>query len=129
MKLDPEKIQIMARLAMLEKERGKEIREVRGSFRSDYIGIPILKNMLRVTLAFLIVLCVWGCCHMNLLLSVAAHQELMGFALIILVVYVVLMLVTLMISFLAGSARYYKNRQTAALYLTLLKKLEGNEES
>ena len=41
--LNQEKIHLMSRLAMLEKEKGKELRGFRESFRSDYIGIPLLK--------------------------------------------------------------------------------------
>ena len=37
--LNQEKIYLMSRLAMLEKEKGKQLRGVRESFRSDYIGI------------------------------------------------------------------------------------------
>ena len=57
--LNQEKIHLMSRLAMLEKEKGKELRGFRESFRSDYIGIPLLKNALRITVIFLMILCVW----------------------------------------------------------------------
>ena len=50
--LNPRKIQLMTRLAILEKERGKELRSVRESYRSDYVGIPLLKNAFRVTAVF-----------------------------------------------------------------------------
>ena len=58
-----QKIRLMTRLAMLEKTEGKELGRVRESFKSDYVGIPMLKNGLRITAGFLLSLGIWCVCH------------------------------------------------------------------
>lgn len=35
-----EEIERMIRLAILEKENGREVKQIRESYKSDYIGIP-----------------------------------------------------------------------------------------
>ena len=39
-----EEIELMIRLAILEKENGREVKQIRESYKSDYIGIPMVKK-------------------------------------------------------------------------------------
>lgn len=126
--LNPRKIQLMTRLAILEKERGKELRRIKESYRSDYVGIPLLKNALRVTAVFLLVLAVWAVANMEFILDTIADAQLGLLAVGILAAYIVVLLVSLIITFLCISAEYYCSLRAAEEYDSLLEKLASLEE-
>ena len=126
--LNPRKIQLMTRLAILEKERGKELRSVRESYRSDYVGIPMLKNALRVTAVFFLLLAVWAVANIDFILSTVADAQLGLLAIGILAAYIVVLLVSLIITFLCVSADYYRSLRDMEEYEYLLEKLASLEE-
>lgn len=126
--LNPRKIQLMTRLAILEKERGKELRSVRESYRSDYVGIPLLKNAFRVTAVFLLLLAVWAVANMDFILNTVADMQLGLLAIGILAAYIVVLLVSLIITFLCVSADYYRSLRDMEEYEYLLEKLASLEE-
>lgn len=126
--LNPRKIQLMTRLAILEKERGKELRSVRESYRSDYVGIPLLKNAFRVTAVFLLLLAVWAVANIDFILNTVADAQLGLLAIGILAAYIVVLLVSLIITFLCVSADYYRSLRDMEEYEYLLEKLASLEE-
>ena len=121
--LNQEKIQLMTRLAILEEEKGAGLRRVRESYRSDYIGIPMLKNALRVTAVFLLLLCIWGAGNLDFILNILARLQIKLLGIGILTAYIVLLLVTLIITFLCSSADYYRDLRAAQEYQWLLERL------
>lgn len=126
--LNPRKIQLMTRLAVLEKERGKELQKIRESYRSDYIGVPMLKNALRVTAVFLVILMIGAVGNVDFLLDTVANRELGLLGTGILAAYIVVLLVSMIVTFLYSSAEYYRNLRYAEEYEYLLKKLAALEE-
>ena len=127
--LNQKKIYLMSRLAMLEKEKGKELRRVRENFHSDYIGIPLLKNALRVTVIFLMILCLWSAGSVDFILMVTAQGQLKLLGIGILTAYLVVLLVAMVITFLCTSSRYYRDLRYAREYEELLKDLQAMEET
>ena len=126
--LNPRKIQLMTRLAVLEKERGKELQKIRESYRSDYIGVPMLKNALRVTAVFLVILMIGAVGNVDFLLDTVANRELGLLGTGILAAYIGVLLVSMIVTFLYSSAEYYRNLRYAEEYEYLLKKLAALEE-
>ena len=118
----------MTRLAILEKEHGKELRKMRESYRSDYIGIPLLKNGVRVTAVFLVICLVFCAANLDFILETTADLPLGLLAVGVLAAYTVVLLVSLIVTFLCVSADYYRNLQDVEEYERLLKKLESLEE-
>ena len=55
--LDAKKIHLMTELARYENEIGKENLKINQHYRSDYIGIGLLKNLLLVSVGYILV---WG---------------------------------------------------------------------
>ena len=126
--LNQRKIQLMTRLAILEKEHGKELRKMRESYRSDYIGIPLLKNGGRFTAVFLAICIVFCAANLDFILETTADMQLGLLAVGFLAAYAVVLLVSLIVTFLCVSADYYRNLQDVEEYERLLKKLESLEE-
>lgn len=126
--LNPRKIQLMTRLAILEKERGGALRRIRESYRSDYIGIPMLKCGLRVTAVFLLIGVICAAANLDFILETVANGQLNLLAVGVLSAYLVVLLVSLIIAFLCASADYYRNLLDAQEYERLLERLAALEE-
>ena len=54
--INEEKVKIMNRLAMYEKRGGKKYLPVSRYYRSDYIGLALIKNFFLVTIGYALVL-------------------------------------------------------------------------
>lgn len=125
---DQEKIRLMTRLAILEKENGKELRRIQETYRSDYIGIPMLKNGLRITAVFLLILGIWLVCNMDPVLGIAAEGQLSLLLVGIGAAYAIVLLVTLIVTFLCASLRYYRGKELEREYQELLDELRKKME-
>lgn len=121
--LNQEKIRLMARLAILEKEKGKELKQVRSTFKSDYIGIPMLKNLLRITAVFLLIFCIWAVGNIDFILSIVAEMQLQLLGIGVLTAYLMVIVITLIVTFLHASSRYYRSQRTFQEYQRLLEEL------
>ena len=121
---DQERIRLMTKLAILEKENGKELRRIEESYRSDYIGIPMLKNTLRVTVAFLVILAVWMVCNVDFVLNIFTEGQMKLLLLGILAAYVTIILITWIVTFLYASMEYYRVQSLEQKYQELLKLLD-----
>ena len=121
---DQERIRLMTKLAILEKENGKELRRIEESYRSDYIGIPMLKNTLRVTVVFLVILAVWMVCNVDFVLNIFTEGQMKLLLLGILAAYVTIILITWIVTFLYASMEYYRVQSLEQKYQELLKLLD-----
>ena len=121
---DQERIRLMTKLAILEKENGRELRRIEESYRSDYIGIPMLKNTLRVTVAFLVILAVWMVCNVDFVLNIFTEGQMKLLLLGILAAYVTIILITWIVSFLYASMEYCRVQSLEQKYQELLKLLD-----
>ncbi len=128
MKPDKQRIRIMTRLAIREQENKSGLRMMRESFRSDYRGIPMVKNSLRMTLVFLLILGLWAASHMEFLLNVVSELRMRYLLGLLGILYGSLILVTCLISFLLANQRYQRDRRDWEEYCQLLELLEQGEE-
>ncbi|MCI5649378.1 MAG: hypothetical protein ACI4EG_08185 [Fusicatenibacter sp.] len=54
--LNEKRVRQMTKLALYEKKEGKEAQKISRYFRSDYIGVSLLKNFFAATFGYLLVL-------------------------------------------------------------------------
>lgn len=128
MKPDRQRIRIMTRLAIREQENKAGLRMLRESFRSDYRGIPMVKNSLRMTLVFLLILGLWAVSHIDFLLNVISELRVKYFLGLLGILYGSLILVTCLISFWQANQRYQRDRRDWEEYCQLLELLKQQEE-
>lgn len=126
--LNPRKVQLMTRLAALEKAQGKRLKKVRETYRSDYVGIPMLKNVLRITALFVFLAGIWAVNNIDFLLELAAQLQLKTFMFSVLTAYIVVLLTGTIITFLLAASDYYHSRKIADEYEYLLKQLAALED-
>ena len=102
---------------------------LRESFRSDYRGIPMVKNSLRMTLVFLLILGLWAVSHIDFLLNVISELRVKYFLGLLGILYGSLILVTCLISFWQANQRYQRDRRDWEEYCQLLELLKQQEEA
>ena len=54
--INEEKVKIMDRLALYEKQEGRKYLPVSKYYRSDYIGLALIKNFFLVTIGYCLIL-------------------------------------------------------------------------
>ena len=125
---DPEKIRIMARLAMLEKHCGRQIRDAEDSFRIDRVTNPVWLNVLRMTALYLIGLMIWAVSHIDFLLGSFAGDALLPLIRRSGMLYLLVLAVTVGISLPVSMMRCRKERGKADEYQKLLLQLSEMQD-
>lgn len=114
----------MAALAAYEKQHKEELSCSGKWFRGDYIGLRMLKNGCRVTLAYLICLAFYCVIHFEEVMELLNSMEIQGLASSILVTYGISLADYLLATYLVYSVRYYRAEKRRGNYYRLIERLE-----
>jgi hypothetical protein len=118
--MNEKRIILMTRLAAFEQKHKRQLQEAGGYYRSDYIGIQLLKNFFRMTVVYLICLIFWCCYHLEELMEKLNTMDLKGTIRGIVIVYVLLMSVYLLITYVIGTLRFYRSTKIRQTYRNML---------
>lgn len=121
---DEKRIYLMTQLALFEEHHRDQLEGVSTYFRSDYIGRHMIKNGLRTTLAFLLVLAGWGLYHAETLIVDITKIDIMALGAKILFLYAVAMCVCLVLTYAMQAIRYSRAEEDLYHYRELLDELE-----
>lgn len=129
--LNEEKVKIMNRLAMYEKREGKKYLPVSRYYRSDYIGLALIKNFFLVTIGYILAL--GGvCAYFGEYLMENIHKmDLVKTGIYIIAGYVIALAVYSIVTYIWYSVKYHKAKKSVKSYyeqLTSLNKIYSREE-
>ena len=103
---DRNKIICMTRLAILEKEYGRELAEADSTFLYDWVVSRMLRAFFAATCIFIAAAGLWALCSIDFVLSLLDGEGIRDLAAFLLVIYVVFVTVVLLTSaFLAAGSR------------------------
>ncbi len=122
--LDEKRIYLMTQLALFEEHHKDQLDGVSTYFRGDYIGRHMIKNGLRITLAYLLVLAGWGLYHAETLIVDITKIDVMALGARILFFYAVSMCVCLVLTYAIQTVRYSRAERDLYEYRELLEQLE-----
>lgn len=114
--LDTEKIRLMTELARYESADGKEDLQINRYYRSDYIGISLLKNLLCISFGYLLL---WGLIIAYNLDFLLDNVHKMDFRFVIFefaIGYVVIVLIYSIITYVQSFSRYAKAKKRVKAY-------------
>lgn len=114
----------MAALAAYEKQHKGELACSGKWFRGDYIGLRMLKNGCRVTLAYLICLAFYCVIHFAEIMDLLNSMEIQGLVISIFVTYGISLAGYLLATYLVYSVRYYRAEKRRSNYYRLIERLE-----
>ena len=121
--LDIKKVRLMTELAHYETEEGKEDLKISRYYRSDYIGIGLLKNLLLITLGYILL---WGLLIAYNLDFLLDNLHKLNFSFVIVEVvagYIVVVVIYSAITYAMRFSRYLKAKKSVQEYYDKLDEL------
>ena len=129
--LNEEKIKIMNKLAMYEQGEGKKYLPVSRYYRSDYIGLALIKNFFLVTIGYCLILAGIAAYFGEYLVDNIHKMDLVAVGRNAVIGYVVVLVVFSVATYIPYSVKYPKAKKSVKEYyqeLTQLNKIYSREE-
>ncbi|MDY5021546.1 MAG: hypothetical protein SPE99_04005 [Blautia sp.] len=129
--LNEEKVKIMNRLAMYEQGEGKKYLPVSKYYRTDYIGLALIKNFFLVTIGYGLMLVGLAAYFGEYLMENIHKMNLVRMGIYIVVGYAGVLLLYSLVTYIQYSVKYHRAKKSVKRYyeeLTRLEKIYGREE-
>lgn len=123
--LNEERVKLMTRMASYENKEGRNNMNIGHYFRSDYIGIQVLKAVISATIAFGICLAMYMLYDFEGFMQDVYKMDLLQFAKQILLTYVIAVVGYGVMAYIIYSARYKKAKKSLKKYYNNLRKLSS----
>ena len=123
--LSEERVKLMTRLESYEDTEGKKTVPVSRHFRSDYIGLQILKAIICATIAYMIVFGAYIYYNFETLMLDIYKIDLAAFAGNVIRYYVIFLVVYCVIVYIAFTVKYHKAKKSIKRYFNNLKLLNA----
>ena len=123
--LNEEKIKLMTRMAAYEENEGKRSMQIGNYFRSDYIGLQVMKSVISATIAFAIVIGMYIFYDFESVMKEIYQVDLLATGKQILIAYVVFVGIYAVITYIIYAYRYSKARKSLKKYYAHLTELSG----
>lgn len=123
-----ERVRRMVQLQAFHDRKGKAAFPVIAYFRRDYVGLHLLKGYLSGTIAYGVVLLMWGLCNMEMLMENIHTMDLKQLAVTILLRYVVFLAIYMIAVFAYAQTKYTRAKEEVKGYNRNLKRLIGSYE-
>lgn len=121
--ISEKRIKLMTKLAEFEQDKGADIELVRTHYRSDYISVHLLKNLLRITVAFIVGFALWACYNAEKVLEMLNTMDIVGFGIRLLVIYGITIVISMILSYILYTMRFYQNEKQFQDYKNMLQQL------
>ncbi len=129
--LNLEKVKLMNKLAMYENNAGKTYLPISKFYRSDYIGMALIKNFFLVTIGYILLVAVVVGYFSEYLMDNIHKMNLMAMGAVIIIGYLVLLAIYTTLTYIQYSVRYHRAKKSVKQYyiqLTKLERLYGRNE-
>lgn len=121
--ISKERVKHMTKLASFEEGDGKKYRKMTQYFRGDYVSLEIIKSFITGTIAFFIMVGLWGFYSLDSLMENLKNMELTGFAMSIVLFYLCFMACYLLLTYVIYNIRYTRGRKMIRLFYNRIKKI------
>ncbi len=121
--LNEERIILMTRLASYEAGEGKKNEAIGKYFRSDYIGIQVVKSVVCASIAFVVMFGLYLLYDLETLMTEIYRMDLFVFAKNILLLYVILVVGFAALTYAVYAYRYNKAKKSLKNYYNNLRRL------
>lgn len=121
--LNNQKIRVMTKLALYEKNEGKDDIRLSKFYKNDYVRLEVLKTVVNVTIGYALILLMIGIYKAEYLISNAVTMNFLRIGQYILGFYIIIMSIYVISSIIGYSIKYDKSRKTLSKYFKSLKRL------
>lgn len=129
--INEEKVKIMTKIAMYEQGSGRKYLPISRYYRSDYIGLALIKNFFLVTIGYVLGLAGVAAYFSEYLMDNVNKINLVAVGIYIVVGYLIVLIVYSVLTYIQYSVKYYRAKKSVREYyqdLTKLEKIYGREE-
>lgn len=129
--INEEKVKIMTKIAMYEQGKGRKYLPVSKYYRSDYIGLALIKNFFLVTIGYIMAVVAVAVYFGEYLMENLHKMNLVSMGVYIIVGYVAALVGYSILTYIQYSVKYYKAKKSVKEYyiqLTELSKIYTREE-
>ena len=121
--LNEEKIKVMNKLAMYEQGEGKKYLPVSRYYRSDYIGLAMIKNFFLITIGYVLVLAGIAAYFGEYLVDNIHKMNLVALGIEAVVGYIVVLVLFSVLTYIQYSVKYYRAKKSVKTYYEDLTRL------
>lgn len=121
--LNEDRIILMTRLASYEAGEGKKNEAIGRYFRSDYIGVQVVKSVISASIAFAVLFGLYILYDLETLMTEIYRMDLFVFAKNILLMYAVTVVGFAVLTYAVYAYRYSKAKKSLKNYYNNLRKL------
>ena len=129
--VNEEKVKVMNRLAMYEHGEGRKYLPVSRYYRSDYIGLALIKNFFLVTIGYVLLLAGIAAYFSEYLMDNVNKINLVAVGIYIIGGYLGMLIVYSVLTYIQYSVKYHRAKKSVKEYyqdLTRLEKIYGRGE-
>ena len=129
--INEEKVKIMTKIAMYEQGKGRKYLPVSKYYRSDYIGLALIKNFFLVTIGYIMAVAAVAVYFGEHLMENLHKMNLVSMGVYIIAGYVAALVGYSILTYIQYSVKYYKAKKSVKEYyiqLTELSKIYTREE-
>ena len=129
--INEEKVKIMTKIAMYEQGKGRKYLPVSKYYRSDYIGLALIKNFFLVTIGYIMAVAAVAVYFGEYLMENLHKMDLVSMGIYMIVGYVAALVGYSILTYIQYSVKYYKAKKSVKEYyiqLTELSKIYTREE-
>ena len=129
--LNEKRIRLMTKLARYESGEGKEELRIARYYRSDYIGLALIKNFFLVTIGYGLILALIAAYNLEYLLDNVHKMDLVSLGVVVLAGYVGTLVVYTLLTYIQYTVKYHRAKKSVKEYysqLTRLEKIYNREE-
>ena len=123
--INEEKVKIMDRLALYEKQEGGKYLPVSKYYRSDYIGLALFRNFFLASIGYLVILLLVGAYFAEFLADHLHTLNVTWIGMMIVGGYLVTISVYSVVTYTLHTIRYGRAQKGAAAYERRLRELEA----
>lgn len=121
--LNLEKVKLMTKISMYESTEGKKHLPISKYYRSDYIGLALIKNFFIVTIGYLLIVGAGVAYYSEYLLSNIHKMDLAELGTELVVGYAVMLVFYSLLTYIQYTVRYQRAKKSVKEYYVNLSKL------
>lgn len=121
--LNEERIKLMTKMACYEADEGRRNVSIGSYFRSDYIGLQVIRSLVSATIAFCILLSMFVMYDFEVFMADLYKMDLLELGKTVIIAYLIFVTVYGIIAYCVYTYRYTKARKSLKIYYNNLKKL------
>lgn len=122
--LNENKVKMMTKMAIYEKNEGRKMIKTAKYFKSDYIAFGVLRTWITTTIAFIIMLVMGVLYNIDKIITDINNLDYSAIVTGIIICYIVMLILFSVIALIVYSRQYDNSRKGLKRYFSRLNKLE-----